>query len=306
MTSEHAPPSISDASSVTAELGPRTPTLVGVGVVGGAIGALLGGGTGLVTVPALDKLTALKRVTVHGTTTIPNIGVAVVGAAVYALRGGAIYPTVGIPLMIGGVAGALFGARLVAHASETVLRSVFIAVLILAGAKLLFDATGADPIHRGAVLPDVVRHDAAIVIGIGLTCGVIIGAWSAAMGLGGGLLTVPILVLLFGTSLHTAEGTSLVVMLPNAIAGAVAHIRQHTASVPIGSRLAAGAGVGAIIGALIALELNNTTLGIVFGIFVLAMALREAMRLRRARRTATHHTLTVRPASDRSTTNPKT
>lgn len=269
--------------------GPGTPMLVGFGTVGGAMGALLGGGTGLISVPVLDKFTTLRRVSVHGTATMPNFAVAVVGSLVYWLRGGNIYLDAGIPLMVGGVAGALFGVRVVNRAPEWALRAVFIAVLVVAGVKLLLDAAHADPLERGAVLPDSVRGNLAAVIAIGLACGIVIGAWSAAMGLGGGLLTVPILVLLFGVGLHTAEGTSLLVMLPNALAGAVAHTRQQTASVPFGLRLAAGAAAGAVLGAVLALSLDETVLGYVFGVFVLAMAAREATRARRAGRAQRPH-----------------
>jgi uncharacterized membrane protein YfcA len=56
---------------------------------------MLGGGSGGVTVPSLDRLTTLARATVHGTATIANVAVAMVGASVYALRGGAVDPVAG-------------------------------------------------------------------------------------------------------------------------------------------------------------------------------------------------------------------
>jgi uncharacterized membrane protein YfcA len=233
----------------------------------------------------MDRLTDLRRATIHGTATIPNIAVAVVGATVYGLRGGALDTRIGIPLMIGGVIGVNGGARFVLRASEQTLRGIFVAVLVLAGAKLLLDALGLDPIGTSAVLPRAVRSDVLTAVALASVLGVLVGAWSAAMGLGGGLLTVPMLALLFGTSLHTAEGTSLIVMLPNSILGARAHIRQHTASVPVGLRLAAGAAPGAVIGAFVALALSARTLGLIFGAFVLLIAGRELLRGQRQRGT---------------------
>jgi uncharacterized protein len=262
--------------------GAPTRTLVPLGALGGVVGALLGGGTGTVTVPALDRLTDLRRAVIHGTATLPNVAVAVVGASVYGLRGGAIDARVGIPLMVGGVLGVRGGAGFVARASERTLRNAFVTVLILAGTKLLLDALGLDPIGTSPVLPAALRDGLAPVIALALLLGVAVGAWSAAMGLGGGLLTVPMLALLFGTGLHTAEGTSLVVMLPNSALAARAHIRQGTASVPVGLRLAAGAGPGALVGAFVALALSARALGLVFGVFVLFMAARELARMRSA------------------------
>lgn len=256
--------------------GPSTPLLAGFGAVGGTLGALLGGGTGLVTVPVLDRVTTLPRATAHGTATFPNMAVALIGSLVYWLRGGAIDLAAGLPLMAGGVLGAFLGARAAAHAPERVLRIVFIAVLVVAGAKLLTDAAGADPLDGAGLVTDA----AAVAVPVAFVCGIVIGAYSAALGLGGGMLTVPALVLLFGVGLHAAEGTSLLVMLPNAVAGAVAHTRQGTAHVGIGARLAAGAGPGAVAGASLALALDEAVLGYVFGVFVLLMAVREVYRAR--------------------------
>ncbi len=260
----------------------RTPVAVGVGAVGGVVGALLGGGTGTVTVPALDKLTTLPRKVIYGTSGIANVAVAIVGTAAYALRGGAVDLTTGIPLMVGGAFGAVLGARLVVKTPERVLRTVFVAVLLVAGVKLIVDALGVDPIGEAAVLPPSVRDSLPAVIVIAAVLGVLIGAWSAALGLGGGLLTVPSLALLFGASLHVAAGTSLAVMLPNSIIGTIAHVRQKTASVQVGGRLACGSAAGAVLGVFVALAIPSRVLGFFFGAFVLFMAAREIRRMRRA------------------------
>jgi uncharacterized protein len=261
-----------------------TPVAVGVGVIGGCVGALLGGGTGTVVVPALDRLTSLPRRVIHGTSGIANIAVAVVGTSVYALRGTAVDYEVCGPLMIGGAFGAVLGAKLVAKAPERVLRTVFVVVLVIAGVKLLLDALNLDPLGRSALLSAAVRADRAEDVAIAIALGVVIGAWSAALGLGGGLLTVPALALLFGTGLHTAEATSLAVMLPNSIVGTVAHVHQRTASVPVGARLACGAAVGAVVGALLAVEIPSAGLGLLFGLFTLAMAARSVRSGPRRRR----------------------
>ncbi|TWE22498.1 hypothetical protein FHX69_3740 [Prauserella muralis] len=243
------------------------------------MGALLGGGAGSVTVPALDRLTDLSRATIHGTSTVTNIAIAIVGVAVYWARGGAIDTSTGLPLMLGGVAGAVLGARLVTRAPERALRILFSAVLLASGTSLLLEAAGITVTAGAGALPE----DPAIVVPVALALGTLVGAWSAAMGLGGGLLTVPALVLLFGVDPHTAVGTSLLVMLPNSVAGAAAHLRQGTASVPIGARLAAGAAVGAAGGALLALALDERVLSTILGSYMYFTATRELLRIRRGR-----------------------
>lgn len=256
----------------------------GVGVVGGAVGALLGGGTGVVTVPALDRLTSLRRGTIHGTANLVNVSVAVVGVLIYGLRGGHIDMTTGIGLMIGGVLGAFFGARIAARASDQTLRIAFAVVLAAAGIELCLGAAGIGPSSSSPLLSAGLRHDTTAVVVLTLIIGVVVGAWSAAMGLGGGSLTVPILILLFGVNAHTAEGTSLLVMLPNSVAASIQHLRQRTASPQLGAALARGAVPGAVGGASLGLVLSATTLDWVFGLFVLFISAQQLRRIQTARR----------------------
>ena len=124
------------------------------------------------------------------------------------------------------------------------------------------------------------RRPAGVSVVAGtLVIGVVVGAWSAAMGVGGGGLIVPVLVLLFGLGAHAAEGTSLVVMLPNSVSASAAHLRQRTASLRLGAILACGAVPGAVIGASAGLALPGTTLDWVFGLFVLFVAAQQSGRL---------------------------
>jgi uncharacterized protein len=253
-----------------------------VGLAGGAVGALLGGGTGVVTVPILDRLTSLRRGVIHGTANLVNVAVAVVGAAIYELRGGHLDATTGVGLMIGGVVGAFFGARIAAVASDQALRLAFAVVLAAAGIELCLGAAGIGPSSSSPLLSSGLRTDTSAVVVLTLAIGIVVGAWSAAMGLGGGSLTVPILILLFGVGSHTAEGTSLLVMLPNSIAASIQHLRQHTASPQLGGALACGATPGAVAGASIALVLSSTALDWVFGLFVLFVAGQQLHRVRTA------------------------
>jgi uncharacterized membrane protein YfcA len=237
----------------------------------------------VVTVPALDRLTGLRRGVIHGTANLVNVVVAAAGAAIYELHGGHLDTTAGAGLMIGGVAGALFGARIAARASDQALRTAFAVVLAAAGIELCLGAAGVGPSSGSPLLSAGLRADTAAVVMLTLAIGVAVGAWSAAMGLGGGSLTVPVLILLFGVGAHTAEGTSLLVMLPNSVTASVQHLRQHTASAPLGAALAAGAAPGAVAGASIGLVLSATTLDWVFGLFVLFVAGQQVRRIHTTR-----------------------
>lgn len=259
------------------------PRIAGIGLVGGVVGGLIGGGSGVLFVPALDRFTSMSRIRVHGTSTIANIGVCVSGAAAYAFGGGALDLRVAAGMTLGGILGGAVGPRLLARASETLLRALLVAILILAAAKFMVDALGL-PLFTHAVVPQGLLDDLWFVVPATIVVGIVIGAWGGAMGLGGGLLAVPALVLLFGVELHVAAGTSLLMFIPNSIVGTVVHLRQGTASARWGWLLGLTAVPGVVAGALLGLSMDTLVLGVVFGTFALAMAVREIIALARGRR----------------------
>lgn len=259
------------------------PAELGVGTIGGVIGGLFGGGSGVFYVPTLEHLTKLPRPTLHGTATAANTAVVSVGALTFALVGGHIDWQAGLGMLIGGTIGGLFGARLILKLSHTALRWMFIAVLLFSALKLSLDIAGINPLQGAAVVPPSVMNNWGYLIPVSLTFGLVIGAWAAAVGLGGGLLAVPVLVMFFGCDLHTAIGTSLMMFIPNSIVGWIMHARQGTASPRLSITLNLGALPGAVAGALLALILNATLLSAVYASFCLFVAARELVRLYIAR-----------------------
>ncbi|MDQ4117545.1 MAG: sulfite exporter TauE/SafE family protein [Actinomycetota bacterium] len=265
------------SGTVTDERSGGRGLVAGIGLTGGVVGGLIGGGSGVLFVPALDRFTSMSRVRVHGTSTIANIGVCVAGAITYAVGGGAIDLRVGLGMTVGGILGGVVGPRLLALASETLLRVLLVAILLLTAAKFVVDALGV-PLLTHAVLPAAWLADLRFVIPATIVVGAVIGAWSGAMGLGGGLIAVPALVLLFGVELHVAAGTSLLMFIPNSIVGSWVHLRQGTASSWWGWLLGLAAAPGVVAGAALGLALDAVVLGVVFGTFALAMAVREIGR----------------------------
>ncbi|WFR71096.1 sulfite exporter TauE/SafE family protein [Prescottella defluvii] len=227
-----------------------------------------------------EKLTSLPRPTLHGTAGAANIAVTGIGAATFALVGGSVDMRAGTGLLVGGTLGAFLGAKLILRIPHQVLRWLFVAILLATCTKLLLDTAGLDPLQGSAIVPESLIANLWFTVPVSLIVGFAIGAWAAGMGLGGGLLAVPALMLLFGTDLQTAEGTSLLMFFPNAIVGTIVHARQGTASIRLATVLNIGALPGAAIGALIALSLDLKVLGVVFAGFCLLVAARELHRMR--------------------------
>jgi uncharacterized membrane protein YfcA len=112
-----------------------------------------------------------------------------------------------------------------------------------------------------------------VVLGVA-AFGVLVGVLSALFGIGGGIAMVPFMVLLLERSQHLAEGTSLLVIIPTAIAGVIAHNKRGYVSFKLAGLLAAGGVFGAFLGARLALEIDQDTLSKVFAIFLIVMGLR--------------------------------
>jgi uncharacterized membrane protein YfcA len=96
--------------------------------------------------------------------------------------------------------------------------------------------------------------------------GVVVGVTSALFGVGGGILMVPFMVLALEMTQHVAEGTSLLVIVPTALVGTIAHSRRGYVDRRAAAGLAAGGIVGALIGALVSLELPGDTLQRMFAV----------------------------------------
>jgi uncharacterized membrane protein YfcA len=121
-------------------------------------------------------------------------------------------------------------------------------------------------------------HVALVAVLVGLAS----GAVSGVLGVGGGVLMVPGMVLLLAESQHVAEGTSLLVIVPTALVGAATHWRNRYVLLVPALLLGAGGVVGALAGSRLALSVPGRTLRIVFVAYLIVVGLRMAWPPRRA------------------------
>jgi uncharacterized membrane protein YfcA len=110
----------------------------------------------------------------------------------------------------------------------------------------------------------------AVVGGLGT------GLLSGAIGVGGGLFFVPILTVGFGLPQPVAQGTSLAAIIPTALVGGITHIRQGNVVREAAVWMGLGGVGGAVIGALVAVEVPSQLLARIFGAFLLFSAVRIA------------------------------
>ena len=118
----------------------------------------------------------------------------------------------------------------------------------------------------------------AIAVGIGV--GIVVGA----LGAGGGILAVPVLVFLLGMPPHAATASSLVIVLITALASLPHHARQRNVEWRAGLVFAAVSIAGAVVGSRLSALVPADVLLTLFGIMLAAVAavmLRRGLRTRR-------------------------
>ena len=84
----------------------------------------------------------------------------------------------------------------------------------------------------------------------------------------------PVLVLLYGFDQHAAQGTSLAVIVPTAIAGAIAHHRRGFVDGRLALLMAAGGVPGVLVAARVALAIHEDALRTLFGVVVILSGVR--------------------------------
>ena len=104
------------------------------------------------------------------------------------------------------------------------------------------------------------------------------GFLSGTIGIGGGLLFVPTMTVGLRLSQAVAQGTSLVAIVPTAIVGGITHIRRGNVLRRPALLMGGGGVVGAVIGALVAVEVPGPLLARFWGGFLLFSAYRLAMQ----------------------------
>lgn len=234
-----------------------------LGVLVGIFSGVFGVGGGIVLVPILVLLLHVAQKRAQATSLVMVAIAATTGAATYAL--GASVAWAAVPALIfGGLIGTWLGTAVVKRTPDKWLQLAFSGLLLIAAARMVW--AGVNPVSSEPVAMTV-----TVAIGLGLA-GLAMGLLSAFLGVGGGVIVIPILVAFFGFSQQLAAGTSLMVMIPIALLGAIRLTRAGHTDWGQGSRIGIGAAFGAVGGATLALALDQSVLQIGFAILLVFAA----------------------------------
>jgi len=98
------------------------------------------------------------------------------------------------------------------------------------------------------------------------------GLLGALTGLGGGVVIVPLLVLVFGVDIRYAAGASLISVIATSSGAAAAYTKEGYSNIRIGMFLEMATTAGAIAGAFLAVRLATSVIGIIFGAVLIVSA----------------------------------
>jgi len=108
------------------------------------------------------------------------------------------------------------------------------------------------------------------------------GFLSGTIGIGGGLLFVPTMTVGLRISQAVAQGTSLVAIVPTAIVGGITHLREGNVLIASALWMGGGGIFGAVLGALVAVEVPGSILARIWGGFLVFSGYRLFMQALRA------------------------
>ena len=235
-----------------------------IGLAAGFFGGLVGLGGGLIMIPLMVGILKLGQHQAHGTSLVALVFTGLSGAISYALNG-SIDLTASICL----AATAMLTARAGAHYCHVLpdwkLKKYFGAFLILCAILLILKPY----ISKSATVAPLYFQ-----IGVFLITGAFTGFLSGMMGVGGGTIMVPAMVLLTGFSQHLAQGTSLLVMVPAGGVGAFTHWKLGNVATVILAGLLPGIIAGAYLGGHFAHFIPDTPLRLAFIAAILFMGIR--------------------------------
>lgn len=263
-------------NDVAAELhrGPRAyAAFIGIGLLAGLLSGLFGVGGGTVIVPLLVLLLQFDQRIAAGTSLAAIVPTASVGVISYAVSGSVAW----IPALIlaaGAVVGAQIGTRLLPRISQTALRWGFVGFLAVVIVTLFLVIPSRDATFELTLLTGLA------LVGVGLGTGVLAGL----IGVGGGVIVVPVLMLAFGTSDLVAKGTSLLMMIPTAISGTIGNLRTRNVDLRAAVLIGVSACTTTALGAWIATLIDPSAGNILFAAYLVVIAVQMALKAVRGRR----------------------
>lgn len=234
--------------------------LVAVGIAGGIVGSILGVGGGIIFTPTLALL-GFQPTSVSSTSLIAVAFTSISSTVSYARRRRIKYETAS-KLAILSAPGAVLGAYLSAVISTELFKLIFSVILISAVIYMLFNSHFKERKVEKGEYHQLVAYFCAFAAGV----------VSSLFGVGGGIIFVPLLLIMLGMRMYEAAPTSQFVIMISALIGLATHVMLGHPAYLHALSLAVGAFAGGLIGAELSGRLRERLLRIFLSIYLLLVS----------------------------------
>jgi len=232
------------------------------------LGGLFGVGGGLIVVPGLIGFAKMERRLAHGTSLAATLPIAVASLITYLAHGNVDWP-VALFLAIGAIAGAIVGTHLLHVIPKNVLVIVFVITILATATRLLISS---DSNGRA----DLTVAMALVLIAVGFVTGTLAGM----LGIGGGVIMVPVMVVGMGMVPVIAKGTSVAVIVPTAIMGTFRNRKHANVDIPVASIVGAFGAAAAVVGGTVSSHLSDQLSNTMFAALLVFVAITQLLSLR--------------------------
>ena len=238
----------------------RTLAAAVIGFVSGVASGAFGIGGALLSTPGIRWILDTPALVAVGTTLPVIIPTALTGALTYARNKLIDTRTAGV-LCSSGAIFAVVGALATTLVAGEALLVMTAALIFLLSLRMLRRA--------GPVRPQALRPSIAVLLVVGMASGFV----SGLLGVGGGVILVPVLTVILRFPVKTALGTSLAVVAAQSIPGTITHAALGNIDWRIVGGLVIGVIPGARIGSLVAVAAEDAKLRLVVGVAMAGLAL---------------------------------
>lgn len=181
---------------------------IGVGVASGGLSGLLGVGGGILMVPCLVFLLGTEQRRAHGTSLAAMVLISAAGLSGFILTNSVAYAP-GLFIFVGSACGVVVGTWLLDRLEVRTLQVGLAVLMLITAARFLLLVADSEG-HGGLTWLQALGY---------VACGLATGVLSGTMGVGGGIIMIPIMILFFGFEPTIAKGTSLLVIFPTSVIG---------------------------------------------------------------------------------------
>ncbi|MDA9646124.1 sulfite exporter TauE/SafE family protein [Candidatus Actinomarina] len=234
-----------------------------IGSVGGFLSGILGIGGGVVFVPLLTYFTDQDFKINTGISSMAVVFVATTSSITYISKGQTFSSYI-LYLILGGILGGYLGSKLTFSLDTKTLQRIFAILLLGVSYRMIFTSEYSSQYEESIILY--------------LLIGIFSGILSGLLGIGGGIVRIPLLIFFGGLENLAAQGFSLIATVPTALTAAYTKLRNDREFAKRGSIVGISGILGSVIGGNLAFNLPQEFLNTSFAVFLLIVSVNMLLK----------------------------